>query len=287
MPPHDSSPIPGHDPDRPRFPTLPIVTPDPPRRTVSEKYGSLFYVGIGGLLVVIALVAWFAWGTWSLRAVWSNVYVLHDAGRSESDRVAAAYTLSRDSRVNQRQLWDISLRRPLPPLARYVVAEALTAEAAVADPRAYGVGVARSEGWPAWLRLLLTRPMAYAAALDLPVDRDSLAELARNPDPATTLWATFALAVGPSGDPESATALRKAATTDTPDRELAALLVKALESPREPERIEALDAATLWLRTHHPEAAKLWNGWLVRDGLLVHRDLRRAESDPMQSRALP
>ena len=68
------------------------------------------------------------WGVVLLCAVRTNIYVLHKSGRPESDRVQAAYVLSRDSRVNQRQYWDICLRKPLPGLARYVIAEALTAE---------------------------------------------------------------------------------------------------------------------------------------------------------------
>src|SRR5262249_44674293 len=155
---------------------------------------ALLYLGTAGLAVIVALVGWFAWQAWSLRDVWADVYVLHDRTRGEAERVGAAYALSRDPRVNQRQLWDVALSRQLPPLAGYVVAEARTAEAGEAAPRAYGAAVARSEGWPVWLRLLLTRPMAYAAALDRPVPRTSLAELTRNPDRATALLATYALA---------------------------------------------------------------------------------------------
>jgi hypothetical protein len=261
MPPDE----PGRPPDR-VFPTLPIVTPEPPRRSARERYGALFFLGIAGLVVVLGLLGWFGWAVWSLRALWTNVYTLHDDRRAEADRVAAADALAHDPRVNQRQLWDIALRRPLPPLARYVVAEALTAEAASADPRSYGVAVARSEGWPAWLRLLLTRPLAYRAALDLPVPREPLAELARSSDRSTALWATYALAEGSAGDPDYATSLRRAATEDDPERPLAALLVTALDATRLDARLRALDEATVWLRHHHPEAARLWEGWRVGDG---------------------
>jgi hypothetical protein len=265
-PPHDSTGLP--------FPSLPVINPDPPRRSERERFGALLYLGVAGLALVVALVGWFGWEVWSLRSVWSNVYVLHNARRGEPERVQAAYALSRDRRVNQRQLWDIALRKPLPPLARYVVAEALTAEAASADPGGYGASVARSEGWPAWLRLLLTRPLAYAAALGRPVPSEPLAELARHPDPAVALWARFALAAAPGGPaPEAAAALRAAARSDAPEpeRDLARLLVEALDAPRLLGRLRALDEATVWLRRHHPDAAALWEGWEIQGNRLVRR----------------
>jgi hypothetical protein len=228
------------------------------------------YLGIAGLAVLAGLLAWFGWGVWSHRAVWTNVYVLHDPSRPEAERVAAAYALAHDRGVNQRQLWDITLRRTLPPLGRYVVAEGLTDEAASADPTGYGAAVARSEGWPVWLRLLLTRPLAYRAALGKPVPRNYLIELTRCPDRATSLWATYALAAGPDGDAPSREALARAAQSHEPEQPLARWLVTALDARRLEERLEALDAATVWLRDHHPEAARLWEGWRVEGGRLVH-----------------
>jgi hypothetical protein len=274
MPPDEPRQEPSQGPSPPRpFPTLPIVTidppPAPPPRAARERYGALYSLGIAGLVVLVSLLSWFGWSAWSLRNVWTNVYVLHDPHRPERERIAAAFALAHDPRVNQRQLWDTALNRRLPPLARYVVAEALTAEAASADPRAYGAAVARSEGWPGWLRLLLTRPMAYAVALDLPVSRENLRQLAGNPDRATALWATYALAEGDDGDVEMAHALRRAADTESPERPLAVELVRALDVDRPEKRLHALDIATYWLRHHHPEAAKLWQGWdVVRDRLI-------------------
>lgn len=255
-----------------QFPILPIVTPDPPataRRSVSERYGTLFYLGLGGLALLILMVAWFAVSAWNARSLWINVYILHDETRPEAERIEAAYRLSRDPKVNQRQLWDIALRKPLPPLARYLVAEALTAEAAVADPHAYGTAVARSEGWPDWLRLLLLRPIAYAAAMGLPVDRPSLQELSRNADPSIALWATAALAVGPEGESDARSTLEKAARADGPVNELAKLLSHAAESRNEPERIALLDQATRRLRTGTPEIARLWAGWSEESGRMT------------------
>jgi hypothetical protein len=271
---------PPQNPDRPsdlrefKFPSLPIVTPDPPaapRRSVAERYGTLFYLGLGGLALLITMVAWFAVSAWNARSLWINVYILHDESRPESERIEAAYRLSHDPKANQRQLWDITLRKPLPPLARYVVAEALTAEAAIADPHAYGTAVARSEGWPDWLRLMLLRPITYAAAMGLPVDRPALQELSRSADPNIRLWATASLALGPEGEPQAREALARAAVSDGPLKKLAGSLRDAAEYRNEQQRLLALNRATLLLRSDQPEIARLWNGWTEEAGRLVPR----------------
>ncbi|WP_406696726.1 hypothetical protein V5E97_37640 [Singulisphaera sp. Ch08] len=252
---------PGSDQEVPGFvfPGLPIVTPDPPRLSQREKYGSLFYVGLLGLAVLIGLVGWFVHGAWTLRDVWSNVYVLHDEGRPEVERVRAAVALSRDARVNQRQRWDICLRPPLPALARYVLAESLTAEAASADPRGYALTIARSPDWPVWLRLLLTRPMAYAAVEGIKFPPLALEELKGNPDRGIALWASFVLAQEDlktqAGRPE----LEAACQGSGWERELACLLLEATRLKERPdEQRRLLDQATAWLRLHHPESRALW-----------------------------
>lgn len=252
----------------PIFPVLPIVTPDPPRRSESAKYGGLFYLGLGGLLILVGLVSWFAYSVWSMRSVWAGIYVLHDPARPERERIQAAYALSQDPRINQRQLWDMCLRTSTPDLARYILAESLTAEAATDDPRAFGIAVARSEGWPIWLRLLLTRPIAYAAAQGSPVSREPLVELSANADPAVALWARFALAASPDGDAQAAAALKREADSPGPYQEFAGFLIQALEARYE-ARTALLDHATVWLRSHHPEASRLWKDWEVRGGNLV------------------
>jgi hypothetical protein len=205
-----------------------------------------------------------------MRRVWADIYVLHDGRRTEAERIQAAFDLSRDPKVNQRQLWDMCLRRTLPDLARYVLSEALTADAAADDPRGYGLAVSRSEGWPDWLRLLLTRPLAYASAHGRPVPRESLLELSRHPDPAIALWAQFALAASRDGDPEAGASLEAAAAREGPDRELARLLLDALQD-RSEARYATLDRATVWLRTHHPDASRLWAGWEIRGDRLEPR----------------
>lgn len=277
QPPRPSDRAPNPDPDpfaRIVFPTLPILRGDEVRKSDREKYGALFYLGTVGLAVIVTLVVWFAWEAWTLRDVWMNVYTLHDSRKGEVDRVQAAYSLAHDPRVNQRQRFDNALSKPLPPLARYILAESLTAEAASADPRAYGLAVARSEGWPVWLRMLLTRPMAYAAARGLLVDPKALELLADNPDRATALWANYALAAGPESDfnaihRSAAHKIFTASQFDGPDREFALLLLAALNARKIDDRLKSLDSATLWLRTHHPEAARLWDGWKVVGNRIV------------------
>ncbi|AGA25930.1 hypothetical protein [Singulisphaera acidiphila] len=242
------------------FPGLPIVTPDPPRLSQREKYGALFYVGLFGLAVLIGLIGWFAHGAWSLRDVWSNVYVLHDDSRPEVDRVRAALALSRDSRVNQRQRWDICLRTPLPALARYVLAESLTAEAASADPRGYALTVARSPDWPVWLRVLLTRPMAYAAVDGVKFPAVALEELKGNPDRGIALWASFVLTQLDLNDRAGPQVLVAGCEGSGWERELACLLLEASRLKGRPdEQKRLLDQATAWLRAHHPESKPLWS----------------------------
>ncbi len=123
--------------------------------------------------------------------------------------------------------------------------------------------MARSEGWPAWLRLLLVRPIAYAAERGIAFPREPLDELRRSPDPAVVLWATAAVALMDPAGPATSD-LERACGGAGPDRELACLLRDAARSGRGPEAAErSLDRATAWLRAHHAGAAALWDGWEV------------------------
>ncbi len=235
------------------FPSLPIVTPDPPRLTTRQKYGGLFYFGLAGLALLIMLVGWFAHGAWSMRTVWYDVYVLHAANRTEGERISAAFALSRDPRVNQRQRWDICLRRPLPALARYVLAESLSGEAASADPRAYALAVARSPGWADWLRLLLVRPMAYAATEGVRFPGQALEELMRQEDPAIRLWASFVVSQADEDPGKGLRTMEIVCEGGQHERDLACLLLEAARLKNQPgEQVSRLDKATLWLRRHHP-----------------------------------
>ena len=255
-------------PPRNPFPDLPIITPDPPRLSLQEKYGGLYYLGIAGLVVAITMVGIFGYGVWALRDIWSSVYVLHNEGRAEPERIKAAWTVAKHPSVNDRQRTDIAFRKTLPPLARYVIAEGLTSEAIRADPKGYAVMVAKSEGWPDWLRLLMVRPMAYGVGEGYRIAWEPLDLLRGNPDPAIALWATYTRAVMAPGDTSAAQALEQATRKEGPFQPLARLLDEAAKAAGE-ARIVKLDEATKWLRAHHPEASKLWNGWAERDGKLV------------------
>ncbi len=250
---------------------LPILPSDSTPRSTSERYGALFYLGVAGLAVLLVLILVFASGVWSLRHVWSNIYTLNDPRRPEADRIEAAFALSQNPNVTQRQLWDLSLSRIPPPLARYLLAEALTAEATEADPRGYALAVARSEGWPNWLRLLLLRPLAYAASGGANVPYEPLADLRSHDDPMLAIWATYTLAAS-RGDHDAIAELRRTSVENTPSGELARMLRSALESRDSEQRAATLDRATLWLRDHHPEAIRIWRGWKVRDGRIERGD---------------
>ncbi len=264
---------------RPRFPDLPILNPGgsvaPAPRGQREKYGALFSLGIAGLLLLIVLVGWFVHGVWTNRDLWAEVYTLHNSSRSEAERIEAADRLSRNPRLADEQKMEMSLRRDLPELARYLLAEAVSTEAVARDPRAYAMAVARSPGWPDWLRLLLARRLSYGAARGYDIPRAALDELRRHTDPMIGLWATYALAVlhQPGPDPEMAAELERAAGAPGREGELAARLLTALRAPQE-ERERRLDEVTLWLRSHHPQAMKIWRGWHVRDQQMARDGVR-------------
>jgi hypothetical protein len=250
------------------FPKLPIIDSRIPARSERQKYGWLFYLAIAGLVILTALVAWFAHAAWGLRDVGALVYVLHDPQRSESERIQAAFRLSRDSRLNDSQLMEMSLRRDLPSLARYLMAEAVSTDLVAYDPRSYALTVARSTGWPDWLRLVLARRLAYGAARSYAIPRVALDELANHADPMIGLWAISASALLPGSEPSWAARLEQAARVPGEPAALASMLLAALAAPPA-QRETLLDEATIWLRDHHAQAAKLWQGWQIRDGQLI------------------
>jgi hypothetical protein len=253
------------------FPELPIINPAVPlaatasSRSQREKYGALFYLGIGGLVILVALIGWFGHGLWSNRDIWADVYTLSDARRPEAERVRAALRLGANPRLDDSQKMELSLRKDLPDLARYVLAESVSTELVARDPRSYAMVVARSPGWPDWLRLLLSRRLAYAAGRGYAIPREPLEELKQHPDSIIRLWATYSLAVLPRSGLDSAMIgeLEEASHAADARGELAPRLLGAIQVIR--ERESRLDEATIWMRRHHPEAAKIWQGWDIRD----------------------
>ena len=244
------------------FPKLPIIVIDPqpasqPPRTERDKYGGLLYLGIGGLVVMTAMIAWFAYSVWGLRDVWAQVYAIHDAKRSDAERVESAVRLSHDPRVTDDQLMTICLDRSVPDKARYVLAEAVSTEVAARDPRAYSLAVALSPDWPDWLRLLLARRLAYGASRGYGIAQVALEELSKHSDPMIRLWALYSEAVLPDSKSDAAAKLEAAARGDDENGRLAAMLLAAKNAPPQ-EREGRPDEATLWLRHHHPQAKKIW-----------------------------
>ncbi|MGC8640084.1 MAG: hypothetical protein ACP5XB_09435 [Isosphaeraceae bacterium] len=252
------------------LPSLPIITPPEPARSDREKYGTLFFLGIAGLLVLLALVGWFGYRLWTMRDIWSGIYLLNDAGQPEEKRIQAAFTLSHDPRLEQNQLWDLSMNRKLPELARYTLAERIGTELVARDPRSYASAVTLSPDWPSWLRLVLVRPLAYAATRGHALSRERLGELCRRTirdDPAVRLWVLYALAVQTRPDPQTVVEIERVARSDSPESELARLLLDAIESD-EAQRISILDRATAWNREHHPDTRRIWQGWTLKEGKL-------------------
>jgi hypothetical protein len=257
------------EPKRSSYPSLPIISnPQAPPRSQRDKYGTLFYLGILGLAVLITLLGWFGYRVWALRDVWARIYVLNDAREPEVRRIQAAFSLGHDPRVEQRQLWDLSLSRGIPDLAREILAEAIGPEFVAEDPQGYVTAVARSPDWPDWLRVGLTRPLAYASTHGHTISRERLGDLCRLHDPVLRLWALYALAVQPRPDPQTAVEIAQVAKSPAPERELANLFLVAIRSDR-PGRIETLDRATLWNHDHHAGTARLWHGWTVRGSEVV------------------
>lgn len=258
-----------HDEAKSGMPSLPIVNLEPwEQRSNLEKYGGFFYLALGGLVVLLGLIGWFAWGVWSLREVWRDVYVLHDPSRTEVDRVNAADRLARNPDATQRQLYEIARRSDLPDAARYLITEALTAEAASSDPSGYAEAIIRSEGWPDWLRLLFLRPLAYGSGEGEAIDPAPIRELSRHPDPILRLWALYTLAESSRYHRSEHEQLRRAAA-EGPHAELAQLLLRALDSTDGARRVGFLDEATTWIREHHPGAIEVWARWDRRGGEFV------------------
>jgi hypothetical protein len=230
-------------------------------RSASSKYGGVYWLSIFGLVVLSGLIGWFGIGFWQMRGVWRDVYTMNDAKAAIESRVDAAWELTRTSSVSQRQFFDLAISRVPPEPARYLCAEALTSGVVKSEPRGFAIAVARSEGWPAWLRVLMTRALVYAAADGVALPPDALDELRSNLDPGVRLWAEAAVAFGGGERAASARAfLLAAAEGDGWEGALARLLHQATSHPHGGSW-DWLDRATEWMREGHPDARRVWAGW--------------------------
>jgi hypothetical protein len=261
--------------DLPILPSVPPPGLPPPRvsaRTDAQKYGALFWAGLVGLVAVVAMVGWFGIGIYRMSDVLGLTYTLHDPKEPEPMRVQAAYAIARSGRATDRQLWDMAIRTTNPPLARYVLAEALTADAVRADVRGYSLAVARSPGWPGWFRWLIFRPMALRAGEGVQPSAELVAEIRDAlPEGAARLWVAFFVLAGGSDDHalgEWAREAMKHAKADDALRPLAVQFDDLLRQKDPGRRRIQLERATHWMRHNEPQCEALWRGWEIRDGRL-------------------
>ena len=91
------------------------------------------------------------------------------------------------------------------------------------------------------------------------ITQDPLRELAEHDDPIIRLWALYTLAESSRYNTDARRSLE--AARSGPDGELAALLLDAHDAQDDAHRVAALDAATRWVRDHHPGARAVWSGW--------------------------
>lgn len=257
---------------------LPIISaPDPfERRTTAQKYGSAYYLGILGLIVVVALLTWFAMNVWVRWPLWRDVYILHDEQRPENDRIQATWRLAHNRDVDPSQTWGLALRKPLPTLARYVLAESLDSAVVRRDSRGFALAAAYSKDWPDWLRLLAVRPLLQAASEGITLPADAIHTLQNHPDPVIVAWATATEALRADATPgEKKAAMRRLETLskdDAPLRPLIIVLKDVIRLSSEDERLDrlaAIDGATDWIRAHDRSAREVWQGWSVEGGELV------------------
>ena len=251
------------------FPDLPIITPPVGERMSNrEKYGGMFYLGLAGLAAILGLIAWFGYGLAANWSMWTDIYRLHDASRPEDERIVAADRLARDPRVNQRHYWDMLQRSDLPDLARYRLAEALTAEATAADPASYALSVAETGIRPTWLQALLVRPMALAVNRGIAFPEVPVRALRQTNDPLVQVFAGYVQALQQGGDPQALRDLQAVARGEGPARAAAERLVASLNGA-DSERSARIEEAARLLRRDQAEAAKLWAGWRDEGGRLI------------------
>ncbi len=182
------------------FPKLTILndtTPPPPapRLSNSEKYGSLYWMGISGLIASILLVGWFGTNLWLMRNLWQAIFVLHSADYPEAQRIEAAEKLIADQRMESAQIQPMIFRKSIPEKARYLLAEHLD-KALSAQDAGEMLKLITTTGPtspPNWLRGHLTRLAATSLRADSSFPASSFEKLLTDSDPIVADWAAFGL----------------------------------------------------------------------------------------------
>ncbi len=80
-------------------------------------------------------------------------------------------------------------------------------------------------------------------------------------------WAAYALAVRSVARPQDLELLEKKAEDPSDSGKLATFLRGALHAGE--YRESRLDRASEWMRSHHPQAARMWQGWGETEGRIV------------------
>jgi len=236
------------------FPKLTILpdapVPAQPRLSNAEKYGSLYWLGISGLIFSLGLVTWFAWSLVSMRSVWQAVYVLHDTSRPTDERLSAAESLLADPRVQPSQIQPMIFRPTLPDKARYLLAEGLEKAVSTSDARQMLAVLVTSNATspPNWLRGHLARLAAVTIPADARFPGEAFRNLLTDEDPVVADWAAYALAVcGADADKSAGMALLE--TRAAAGSPLAKALADAAKAPQEQSLLNKVKSA---MRTETP-----------------------------------
>jgi hypothetical protein len=182
------------------FPKLNILPdsdkpPEAPRLSVQQKYGGLYWLGIGGLIVSVILVGWFATQLWLLRDVWREIYVLHRSELPDDRRIAAAAFLAKDPRVEPAQIQPMLFRRTLPEKARYILAAGLNKTDSATSARQM-LGLLATEGAtspPDYLRGHLARLSALNIPAEMNFPNESFERLLADRNQSVAAWSAYAL----------------------------------------------------------------------------------------------
>jgi hypothetical protein len=201
------------------------------------------------LVALIGWVSWFAFRAWSMRDLWSNVAIIHDPRRPLEDRLTAARGVSRDPRVDPRQIWDMLIQDGLPERVRSVLGTGLPEDLVRAEPGVVLGAVASRQDWPASLRLALLLKAAHAVRADGAWPVGPLRDLQVSDDPAIAMLASFVQAACFRDSAARARLERRAG--DPTSGEFARRLSWALEANDEHRRDE-LERAQSWLEANHP-----------------------------------